>query len=317
MPELPAFPRIMQIQTTTACGAKCRMCPHAQASPSWPNGPIREDLFRCIVDQCIGQPIQRICPYLMAEPLADQHIFERIACIRQAMPAVEIEISCTAQLMSAKVREQLLAAPISELRISNHGITQEDYTQLMPGLDYDSAWENLGKFVEAWKLRKPYPLFIVSLFGLLPAPREQAVVDYWLQQGIELSRWRVTSRGRQVNLNTFDSPADPTRWPKARQKPPYACRFVRETEWMHILSDGRVCLCCMDYGQEVILGDVRSQSLQEIWTGPQYTKLRRQITGAEPSPDSFLCKRCEWYVSQSALEPKPPTRHLPETTSVV
>ncbi len=303
MPEISRFPRFLQIQTTTACGAKCRMCPHAETSPAWPNGPIDEALFHSIVDQCIDQPLERICPYLMAEPLADRRIFDRIGYIHQTLPDVQIEISCTAQLLRDKVREQLLAAPITELRISNHGITKEDYELLMPGLDYEAAWENLTRFVEAWRQRKPYPLYIVSLFGLLPAEREQAIVDYWLTQGIELSRWRVTSRGRQIDPTQFDSPPDPTRWPTARREPPYACRFARDSEWMHILSDGRVCLCCMDYNQSTILGNAKQDSLQAIWQSPRYTGIRNQITGTPPSDNGFLCNRCEWYVSRSALHP--------------
>lgn len=299
MAECVPFPKVMQIQTTTACGARCRMCPHAESFASWPNGPIDEGLFRSIVTQCVGEPIQRICPYLMAEPLADPHIFERIAFIRQTLPAVEVEISCTAQPMSPKACEQLLAAPISELRISSHGISREDYALLMPGVKYDAAWENLTRFVAAWKQRRPYPLYIVSLFGLLPADREKAIVDYWSHQGIELSRWRVTSRGRQIDLRQFDSPADPTRWTTARQDPPYACRFARDSEWMHILSDGRVTLCCMDYRQEAILGDASRQSLREIWTGEAYTRMRQAI--ADGASDAALCRECEWYVSRAAL----------------
>jgi MoaA/NifB/PqqE/SkfB family radical SAM enzyme len=147
-------------------------------------------------------------------------------------------------------------------------------------------------------------LCIVSLFGLLPPEREQAVAEYWQTQGIRLDRWRVTSRGAQIDLNEFHAAPDPTDWPRARREPPFACRFARDTEWMHILSDGRVTLCCMDYHQQVIAGDLRHQTIQEVWTGPEFARIRQRITGQVPSPNEFLCKRCEWYVSRSVLESK-------------
>jgi len=308
MREAGGFPKYLQIQTTTACGAKCKMCPHPKVSKSWPNGLMDDALFRSIIEQCRGQDVQRICPYLMAEPLTDPKIFERIAYIRSALPDVEIELSTTPQRLTPQAQTKLLAAPLTELRISSHGITAEDYKQLMPGVRFESAWRNLQAFIDKWRKQKPYPLYIVSLFGLLPAEREEAIAAYWQEQGIPLQRWRVTSRGRQVALEQFDSPEDPTDWRRARRLPPYVCRFGRDTEWMSILSDGRVTLCCMDYRQEVILGDLRAQSIAEVWTGPQFARLRRQIAGTAPGPDDMLCKRCEWYVSLSALERRTPRR---------
>jgi MoaA/NifB/PqqE/SkfB family radical SAM enzyme len=311
MHEPGRFPKIIQIQTTTACGARCVMCPHSQASKTWPNGPIDERLFRAIVDQCRRQPIKRICPYLMADPLCDARILERIAYIRSALPDVEIEISTTAQTLRPGRQRDLLSAPITELRISSHGITAEDYRLLMPGVKYESAWADLHSFVDKWRAKQPYDLRIVSLYGLLPPEREQAVAEYWHAQGIPLDRWRVTSRGARVDLNRFDAAHDPTDWPRARREPPFACRFARDTEWMHILSDGRVTLCCMDYYQEVIVGDLRHQSIEEVWTSPEFARARRKITGEIPTSDKFLCRRCEWYVSRSVLE----ARQVPPVVS--
>lgn len=310
MAEPSPFPRTIQIQTTTACGARCVMCPHAATSPSWPNGPMEEGLFRTIVDQCRDQDVKRICPYLMADPLCDRHIFDRIAHIRSVLPEVEIEISTTAQTLLPSRHENLLNADITELRISSHGISEDDYRRLMPGVEFRTAWPNLQAFIEKWKERRPYKLLIVCLYGLLPPEREQAITEYWRSQGIGLDRWRVTSRGDEIDLNQFDTAPDPTDWPQARREPPYACRFARDTEWMHILSDGRVTLCCMDYRQEVILGDVRNQTVEQVWTGPEYVRVRQQIAGHADSPNRFLCKRCEWYVSESVLRARQPA-HVP------
>jgi MoaA/NifB/PqqE/SkfB family radical SAM enzyme len=301
MPDPNGFPRILQIQTTTACGAKCVMCPHSTTSGSWPNGPIDEFLFRDIVRQCRGHDVKRICPYLMADPLCDPRIFDRIAYVHDVLPDVEIEISTTAQTLGPSRHERLLAAPLAELRISSHGISAEDYATLMPGVSYPTAWPNLIAFIENWRATQPYAICIISLYGLLPPDRERAIADFWQEQGIRLERWRVTSRGNQIDLNQFDTAPDPTDWPRARREPPYVCRFARDREWMHILSDGRVTLCCMDYEQQVILGDLSRESMETIWTGPRYQAIRRGIADGDSDTGNPLCGQCEWYVSESVL----------------
>jgi len=298
------FPKYIQIQTTTRCGARCRMCPHPSASRSWPNGPMDEALFRNILAQCRGQAVKRICPYLMADPLCDARIFDRIRHIRSVLPDVEIEVSTTPQMLVPARHGDLLAAPLTELRISSHGITEEDYRLLMPGVRYETAWPNFCAFIAKWREVQPYALCIVSLYGVLPPERERAIADHWEKQGIRLERWRVTSRGGRIDLDQFDTVPDPTDWPRARREPPYACRFARDTEWMHILSDGRVTLCCMDYHQEVILGDLQDQTLMEVWTGDVFAGVRDRIAKGTSHTDNFLCERCEWYVSESVLRAK-------------
>jgi len=278
------------------------MCPHPEASRTWPNGPMEEDLFREIIDQCVGRGVRRICPYLMAEPLTDPLIFDRIEYIRRVLGDVEIELSTTPAMLTPDNAERLLQAPITELRISSHGICDDDYRLLMPGVKFSRAWQQLNEFLDKWQQTRPYPVYIVCLFGLLPPQREREIERYWAQRNIPLQRWRVTSRAARVDLRQFDSAPDPTPWRNARGPAPYACRFDRDRQWMHILSDGRVTLCCMDYYQEIILGDLRHQSISDLWNGPAFAKVRRQILGSEPAPANFLCHRCEWYVSRSFLD---------------
>ena len=58
----------------------------------------------------------------------------------------------------------------------------------------------------------------------------------------------------------------------------------------------------MDYGQEVILGNVWESSLAEIWNGEAYRRARAKVRGEVPTERDFLCARCEWHVSRSVYE---------------
>lgn len=299
----PYFPTHLQVQTTAACGAACSICPHPVESPNWSNGLMSEALFDRIVDQLAARDVQYISPYLMADPLSDKSIFDRIAKLRRALPEAHIEVSTTGKYLAPRLADRLLETSLSELRISSHGITADEYARTMPGVDFDKAMLNIRRFIERWKERRPYPLSVVSLWGLWSAEREAQIEAYWEGLGVELSKWRVNSRAKQVDLTVLDEASpDPTPYRNARREPPYRCRFNRDTEWMHILSDGRVTLCCMDYGQEVVLGDAGTHSLEAIWTGQAYRRARRAVRGDDSTPSGFICSRCEWSVSESVHE---------------
>jgi len=113
----------------------------------------------------------------------------------------------------------------------------------------------------------------------------------------------VISRAEQVDLTVYgEAEPDPTPYHERKQAPPYLCRQHRDTQWMHILSDGRVTLCCMDYRHEEILGDVREASLEDIWNGEAFEQARARIRGDATAGPNFLCDRCEYHVSRSVHE---------------
>ncbi len=301
------FPTHVQVQTTTACGAACSICPHPVESPAWSNGVMTDETFERIVDQLRGRPIKYLCPYLMADPMSDRKIFDRIRTVRQALPRTVVEVSTTGMYLLPKIAERLLEAPISELRISSHGITAEEYARTMPGVRFDRAMPNILAFVDKWRRTRPFELSIVCLWGLWPPRREAQIEAFWRDAGVGISKWRVNSRARQVDLTLFgDGSKDPTVDARGKLDPPYRCRFGRDTQWLHILSDGRVTLCCMDYKQEAILGNVLHSTIEEIWHGDRFQRIRASVRGDRATDREFLCNRCEWHVSRSACEEPEP-----------
>lgn len=299
------FPTHIQIQTTSACGAACSICPHPVESPKWSNGLMSDKLFDRIVDQLRGQDIEYLCPYLMADPMSDRKIFERMVIIRNALPATHIEVSTTGLYLAPRIAERLLAAPLSELRISSHGIGAEEWARTMPGVDYEKAWPNVLRFIEAWRQTKPYKLYIVTLWGLWTKQREAEIEAFWRDLDVEIVRWQVISRAGEVNLTVFGEGSQQRALRSPDKKdPPYGCRFNRDTQWVHILSDGRLTLCCMDYKHEAILGNVLDSTLEEIWHSRAFERVRARVRGDLPTDDQFICDRCEWHVSRAAMEPK-------------
>jgi radical SAM protein with 4Fe4S-binding SPASM domain len=266
---------------------------------------MSDELFDRIVDQLRGQDVEYLCPYLMADPMSDRKIFERMAIIRRALPATHIEVSTTGLYLIPRIAEKLLAAPLSELRISSHGTTAEEWARTMPGVDYERAWPNLMRFLEAWRQTKPYSLYIVTLWGLWAKQREAEIEAFWRDLDVEIVRWQVISRAGEVDLTVFGEGSEQraVRSPDKRD-PPYRCRFNRDTQWVHILSDGRLTLCCMDYRQEVILGNLLEQTLEEIWRSRAFERVRARVRGDLPTDEQFICERCEWHVSRAAIEVK-------------
>lgn len=63
-----------------------------------------------------------------------------------------------------------------------------------------------------------------------------------------------------------------------------------EAPQLHILPNGRAVLCCHDWKGEVEIGNVKSQSLREIWESQRRIDMERSIL--ERKIDTKICRQC-------------------------
>jgi radical SAM protein with 4Fe4S-binding SPASM domain len=62
---------------------------------------------------------------------------------------------------------------------------------------------------------------------------------------------------------------------------------------MYVTHDGKVQPCCMVMGDDrVVLGDLRTDSVDDVWRGAAYEAFRQALCSDDP-PD--VCRGCSWY----------------------
>ncbi|HEX6238861.1 MAG TPA: radical SAM protein [Acidimicrobiales bacterium] len=88
-----------------------------------------------------------------------------------------------------------------------------------------------------------------------------------------------------------DPPADGSPDPDTTGEPVLPCDWP----WtgMYVTHDGKVQPCCMVMGDDrVVLGDLRTEQVDDVWRGRAYEEFRRALCSDEP-PD--VCRGCSWY----------------------
>jgi radical SAM protein with 4Fe4S-binding SPASM domain len=61
---------------------------------------------------------------------------------------------------------------------------------------------------------------------------------------------------------------------------------------LHIAWDGRVYLCCNDYDQKTILGDINRSEIREIMQSGEAVNIRAEIYGLARMSPARLCLKC-------------------------
>ncbi len=291
----------IQIQTTSVCTGSCIMCPYPESWHKKNPGRMTDQVFRRILGELKPLPIRKICPYLENEPLADPQIFERIVMIREAFPAVLIEVSTNALALDKAAARKLIAALQGgphDIWLSFHGIDKRSFEGIM-GIPFEQCLSNI---IHLLKEAESHPLTIRihgAGEGRVPELKhdfsfsKEEYLCFWneifQQNGItkkhSIHFFTYHDRARSIHRNDIHTVEN-----VRPDLTGFSC--VRVTDWLHFLYTGELILCCMDYQRETVFGDITKAGLHEILKGSEFLSLADKITGECASDENFICKRC-------------------------
>ena len=287
MPELPkTFPKRINIQTQAGCNARCVFCPSHQVAGKIPMGKMDWDLFKKIVDECAMHEMSRVNPFSQNEPLIDREIAERVAYIKEKCgDRVTSLIISNGSLLTEQLMHRFIDAGLDRLKISLQGLTKDSYESVMIGLRHDVTYANVERAIHILKARRAKKP-VLSVATVTTGFNEAEIRKwkrYWRRRGVKATASPCENRGGNIA--------------PSRELYPYGlvprlgCK--RPSQDAIVVYNGDVLLCCVDWWRTVCLGNLREQTLEEIWNSEKATKIRlAHATGnAEALPG--ICRDCK------------------------
>jgi hypothetical protein len=275
----PVLPEIVQIEATNICNAKCVFCPRDEMHRK--QGIMSFDLFRKIVDECAELGITHVRMHNYGEAFVDKQLVEKVRYAK-ARGIKEVGAISNGSLLTEPVVRGMIEAGLDAINISVDASGKETFERTRIGLKYDKVIANIERLVrlraEAGRRR---PKLILSFVRQNNDADEQAFIEHWKQIAdkihvTDLHNWAGT-------LNT-ESDVN------------YPC--YRPWLTFTALWDGRVSLCCADFDGRVVLGDLNTSSIQDIWNSEPYRKVRREHLESG-GPD--ICRSCDLPRKDSPL----------------
>jgi MoaA/NifB/PqqE/SkfB family radical SAM enzyme len=275
----PSMPEIVQIESTNICNAKCVFCPRDEMHRR--QGIMTVELFRKIVDECAALGITHVRMHNYGEAFIDKQLVDKVRYAKQK-GIREVGVISNGSLITESVARGMIDAGLDAINISVDAAGKEVFEATRLGLKYDKVIANIERLVriraESGKRR---PKLILSFVRQNNSADEQAFIEHWRAIAdkvhiTDLHNWAGT-------LNT-ESDVN------------YPC--YRPWLTFTVLWDGRVSLCCADFDGKIILGDLNSSSIQEIWNAEPYRDARRQHLESG-GPD--ICRACDLPRKDSPL----------------
>ncbi|WP_285907576.1 radical SAM/SPASM domain-containing protein [Pseudodesulfovibrio pelocollis] len=262
----PRFPRAVQFQTLSTCNAKCVFCCHSSEPKAIPHGRMDDGLISKIIKECGRSGVGRVSPYMTNEPLMDKRMPRILADIKKhSILPVKTRITTNASLLTPEIGEALINAKLTQIWISVNGYSEETYRQSM-SLDFARTMENIDRFLDLKrKMGAKHPkVNITTLRTRLVEHELEDARKYWDQRDVKFHIHAVDNR---VGEETFDSVCVDT---LERKKKRHCDLFLKQA---YIVENGDMIICCHDWKQSVVVGNIANSSIREVWNSERFMKL--------------------------------------------
>lgn len=280
-------PPALQIEVTTSCNSDCVMCPHKKLTR--PKGHMDFELYKKIIAEATDWSVPLVQLSGFGETLMDRRISDRVRYAKdRSIPFVRLNTN--GSLMNSTVAEDLVSSGIDEILISvDHG-KKEEYEAIRRNLNFDTVSGNISYLVEIRnKNGNTKPAIGINAVAQDKSlnqvqsvyERFSSEVDYITFQ----TAWNWTG---SVKTDTPLTNKNRTRFPC-----PYPWHFLN-VSW-----NGDVSICCTDYDNAVLVGNITDQTLYDVWHSREYSRLRA-IHMAGAFHQIPVCQACNnaanWWI---------------------
>ncbi|MDE5602734.1 MAG: radical SAM protein [Helicobacter sp.] len=297
--EFLSFPRYFQIETIQACNARCVMC----GIEEWKreNAKMEDWIFEKIlaeIKEHIGE-IQRVSAFLGGEPLLDKGIAKKIALLKQAkVPSVYI--TTNASLLDRDRALELLQSGIDQVDISFDSLDQQIYEKIRVNLKFKVVRDNILSFIAlrnqgGYKTRIRIRMTEMDCNNKELQRMQEYFAPYLILEGdcVYSKDLQVAFMESGITQEKKDFVGEKSYALSKLNCEALPCYAIWNT--IVILSDGRVGLCCVDMGRNVIIGDLRKSSIQEIWRESKELRAIRKTHLEVGRGGVLVCKGCNTW----------------------
>jgi radical SAM protein with 4Fe4S-binding SPASM domain len=276
-----SFPERVMLEMTSVCNFACRMCPRQNLQR--PKMDMPSELFRKMIDEINSYGVEGLWLYHLGESLLHKYFEQNIKYISNKKNLGVIWMSTNGQLFDTKNINIMLNSNIDFINFSMHAITEETYKTVAPG-DFKTVQNNLETF------------FKLKPVGQRPFLHLQMIEQETTKHEVDAFIKKYYKRADIVSINMLEYvnlPNNQFGLKQRERKPLTTCQRISRNDCF-IMSDGHVTVCDVAYNHEIDLGNIKQNTLYNIWNGSERKRLLELNKKGKMSENEF-CRKCTDY----------------------
>lgn len=238
------------------------------------------ELFRKIMDEAAAIPlISQVCLTGLGEPSLDPHLIERIVYARSSKPNAFIDLFTNGVFMTPKLFDRVHAAGLSSIQFSLNATYAEQHEALMGLKDkFTTVCANISYAI---RHRGQMRVEVRAVVG--PGIWGDDDYDRFYE------RWGHRDSGGYGQLVTEGNWKGDNRTVHKTFAPNESCS--RALSQIYVTHDGKVTTCCFDPSGKQVFGDLKTQTIREVYASPVYQQFR-EAHFKEEADRYAICAAC-------------------------
>jgi radical SAM protein with 4Fe4S-binding SPASM domain len=274
--------KVVNFGTTGVCNASCMHCPTNKDFRKMPHGRMSMELFNKIIAELKDNGFSGEIRFgLFAEPLDDPLLKQRLEIIKNELPATAVSIATNCGLFDEK-RHGFILDYANFIGVHVESVDPDVYNAYMDPLKADRVIPRVLSLLEL-AVRKGRPDAVgittpVHKGNLAGLPK---LYDFFSKYRSGILLTSLSNRCWEEGPYTKLSLA-----PFGGYCLPHFLHDDLFIDW-----DGALVPCCFDFSKSMTLGDLNTQSLQEVFRGEAWQAQYETFRGKRWS-EKGACSRC-------------------------
>lgn len=275
--------KYVSIESHTVCNQACYFCPVSidRREPYF----MPSELYESIVSQLAKyrDTIEAVSMIQYNEPTVDKRFLDQIRLLKDYDLPVALLTNATG-LTPKRVDAIIEMGGLSHLSINLSTIDPKRYAEERGGNHVALVLRNLV-YMKDLEVASNMEIPVLGTGDDLHRRDFEEIAAKFAGSRFEVKYFEVMDRAGNLSVGLR---------PSGQGSRLCGCDQTgsRPIQWLHVTPQGQCVLCCQDYHEKYVVGDLNKESVEEVLGGEKMARYRRWLHGIEESPEDFICKKC-------------------------
>ena len=290
-----ATPYLIYLDPSSACNFKCSFCPTGHkdlvTESDYTRSVMSFSLFEKFIDNLseFDRPIRVLRMNKIGEPLLNKRLPDMIRIAKKSGYVDYIDLATNAALLNPNRAGQLIEAGIDRINVSLEGVNEAQY------LEHAKVKINFDEFVDNihWLYANKHSceLTIKVPGNYLSEDNKKEFFDTFGDWCDRIFVEELAPIWPEFDLEDRTGLIIQTDRGQYQQglEEKSVCTYIFYA--MAVNADGTVSACCPDWDQKLLIGDLNTDSVKDIWNSNVMLELRKQHLRNDRK-ENPVCKNC-------------------------